>query len=339
MTGSVTGIPVVQYITGFLIVRQKLSPRKNFSLLTEAFLGPRSARNKHKDSVSAPISVQSGLAALRERWPDLQSPSKSTPIFIFSAGWRSGSTFLQRWVMTDDNVMVWGEPYRHADVISSLARQLKAFTSTWPKDHFFVNHYATTSDLTQVWTANMYPSLANFMGAHINFLEQLFYEPALALGKPRWGLKEVTLDVNHACYLQWLFPNAKFLFLYRNPFDAYASYRKWRSWYKTWPNEPVFTATRFGSVWKELADDFVENHHKVGGLLLRYEELRTEATRSRLEDYLGIPLAEAASLACVGGSGADSTHGQSNYWVPKLESFLLKRKIDPVNKKLGYHRN
>jgi hypothetical protein len=317
-------------------MKQDWSPIKNLGMLTEAFWGTREAREHHRQSIRQPIDIQSGLSSIRRHWPDLHSPNQTAPIFVFSAGWRSGSTFLQRWIMTGEKVMVWGEPYRHAALIESLAGQLKAFTPDWPVDDFMVRGDEYERDLTQAWVANLYPSPTNFMSAHLGFFEKLFVEPARELGKIRWGLKEVTLSVDHARYLRWLFPNAKFLFLCRDPYVAYGSYRKWRSLYRTWPAEPVFTATRYGAIWRNLAADFLENHKDVGGLFLRYEELQTGETKVRLEDYLGFRLAEPSSLARIGDRHGPKRTQTNAHWMPKLEAFLLKRQVDPVSLQLGY---
>lgn len=314
-----------------------ISPKKNIELLIEAFRGTRSARNSHRQSLRLPITIESGLAAIQARWPDLHSPNVSEPVFILSAGWRSGSTFLQRWVMTEKNTMLWGEPYRHAGLIESLARPMAAFTDTWPDDKFFIDRHDRDEDLSRTWVANLYPGMEALMNAHIGYLEKLFKEPALARGRNRWGLKAVTLDIAHACYLKWLFPKAKFLFIYRNPYDAYASYRSWRDWYKSWPAEPVFTASRYGALWRELSSDFVENYGKVGGLLLRYEELSGRTTKMRLEEYLGFRMPEAASLARIPDTSAELASAQhQSHWVPKLEVFLLKRQVEPLSLRLGY---
>jgi hypothetical protein len=313
-----------------------LSPRKNLALLVEALRGKPAARDEHRRILSSPPTIESGLASLRGRWPDFHSSDQSRPVFIFSAGWRSGSTFLQRWIMTGEDILVWGEPYRHAALIPSLAGQLKAFTQRWPKDRYFAAFDDRPDDLSNTWVANLYPALSNLMKAHISYFENLFLKPALAAGKSHWGLKEVTLRVEHACYLQWLFPNARFLFLYRDPYRAYGSYRNWRDWYREWPDEPVFTATQFGALWKELARDFLQNHQKTGGLLLRYEDLQTQQSRSRLEDYLGIELADAASLTHVGEPGTKERPQDRSHWVPKLERLLLKRQVEPVSLQLGY---
>lgn len=314
-----------------------MSLKNNLGLLVEALRGPRAARREHNRNLGSPATIESGLALLRARWPDLKSPDQSAPVFIFSAGWRSGSTFLQRWVMTGNNILVWGEPYCHSGLIPSLAGQLKAFTPRWPQDEFFAAYHEDGGeDLTQGWVANLYPAMSDFMNAHIGYFERLFLEPALALGRTRWGLKEVTLRVEHACYLRWLFPNARFLFLYRDPYRAYASYRRWRGWYRSWPDEPVFTAAHFGALWKQSTTDFLENHSKVGGLLLRYEELRTQSTKERLEHYLGVLLADPSSLARVDGAGAADRRYSRSHWIPKPEAFLLRRKVEPVSRRLGY---
>lgn len=317
-------------------MRHDLSPSKHLALLIEAFRGTKRARDDHSRTIRSPISVESGLGALRARWPELRSSNQSAPIFIFAAGWRSGSTFLQRWVMTNECVLLWGEPYSHAGILQSLAEQLIAFTQSWPREDFFASTHRGTEDLSKEWIANLYPPLVDYMEASIGYLEGLFLKPALAYGRGRWGLKEVRLGINHALYLQWLFPRAKFIFLIRDPYAAYGSYRKWGNLYRTWPDEPVFTATRFGALWKELATDFATNHDKVGGLLLRYEDLRTPVTRSRLENYLDLSLADAASLARVAGTGTSQRHQGQTHWVPRLEALLLKRQVESVRQELGY---
>lgn len=306
-------------------------------MVIESFWGSREARRERRQRMQRPVTIESGLSAIRMRWPELRSTSQSVPVFIFSAGWRSGSTFLQRWLMTDKSLMVWGEPYRHAGLIESLARPVAAFTENWPKNEYFLDRHGPGEDLSNAWIANLYPGLIDFMSAHISYLERLFLDPALALGRSRWGLKAVTLGTDHACYLKWLFPEAKFLFIYRDPYAAYGSYRKFGGWYKSWPAEPVFTATRYGALWRELATDYVQNFHKVDGLLLPYEGLATRETRERLEHYLGVPLVEASSVARISDAPQTAVRNQAHpHWIPKLELILLKRQVEPLGAKLGY---
>jgi hypothetical protein len=181
----------------------------------------------------------------------------------------------------------------------------------------------------------MYPPMADFLGAHVAYFTRLFVQPAEVAPGVRWGLKEIGLTVDHACYLQWLFPKARCIFLYRNPYDAYRSYRRWRDWYRAWPNRPVFTPTSFGTFWSELTNDFIANHEKVGGLLLRYEDLRTAETRDRIEAYLGMPLGDPASLPRVDGLEGKDRRDRN---IPAFEWFLLGRRVEPLASSLGYLR-
>ena len=40
------------------------------------------------------------------------------PVFLFSAGWRSGSTLLQRLITHGGEVMMWGEPFGALDALT-----------------------------------------------------------------------------------------------------------------------------------------------------------------------------------------------------------------------------
>jgi hypothetical protein len=305
----------------------------------EALSGTPRARRRHTQYTAAPVSVEAGLSAIARRWPALTSPQPSEPVFILSAGWRCGSTFLQRWLMKDNDILIWGEPYRYSAPIHLLAQQVCAFAKEdWPPDFFFADQYSNETDLTNEFVANLYPAMEEFLGAHLAYFERLFVAPAARFNRARWGLKEVCLTTDDACYLKWLFPKARFLFLYRSPYHAYRSYRQWRDWYRWWPGEPIFTATSFGRWWKELAADFVRNHQKVGGLLLAYETLRTPETRQRLEDYLGMTIADPSSLTRVRDVVQRDVTGDDDRWVPRVERFLLKRAIEPVGTELGYRQ-
>ena len=56
---------------------------------------------------------------------DVVSASEEEPIFVFAAGWRSGSTFLQRLLLP--HCFVWGEPYGRTGMIEAMANSVGAF--------------------------------------------------------------------------------------------------------------------------------------------------------------------------------------------------------------------
>lgn len=305
--------------------------KEDLGAIVEATIGTRGARDLHADARACARTMEAALRTIQRRWPAAKSASVAEPIFILSAGWRSGSTFLQRLVASAEGVFIWGEPYRHSAIVESLAGQVRAFTEQWPREEFFIDQFENP-DFTQQWVANLYPSLADFIAAHVAFFERIFARPALAFNAERWGFKGVTLTVDHACYLRWLFPRAKFIFLYRNPFHAYRSYYPFRDFYRTWPDRPVFTPAQFGEVWRDLTIDFIKGHSKVDGLLVRYEELHSAATRKRIEDYLGCAIADPDSISRISNINSNST----SHWAPKLHYWLLKRKVQPVASELGY---
>jgi hypothetical protein len=121
-------------------------------------------------------------------------------------------------------------------------------------------------------TANLHPTPETLLDSHRALLH-LFAAPAGAPADSGWGFKEVRLSAEHALYLHLLFPRARFVFLVRDPFDAYASYKSWRSWYRRWPDDQVRTAWTYGGLWAELAEGFLAEAATVGGILVGYEDL------------------------------------------------------------------
>jgi hypothetical protein len=235
-------------------------------------------------------SIAQALRVVAQRWPNLKSASTAEPVFILAAGWRSGSTLLQRMLMRD--VFVWGEPYGHAGVIESLAGQLQCLTDVWPEPHFF-DHGAPAEALSQKFIANLYPPVQSLLEAHQQFFLRLFAQRTPEASPGRWGIKEVRLTVDHAHYLRWLFPRCKILLLIRNPYDAFRSYaarrdRGW-SWYHRWPDQPVTTRS-FADHWRACVSGFLKGVSQVDGLVIKYEELTDARHLSRLGKYLGFPV-------------------------------------------------
>ena len=140
---------------------------------------------------------------------------------------------------------------------------------------------------------------------HRALFVSMFADPAKRAGASRWGIKEVRLGIEHAYYLRWLYPKARFLFLYRNPLASYQSYVGFgRDCYYTWPDRPVFTPTAFGSLWRQLMEGFLRNNETVGRMLVRYEDLtKRDYVIRKIEDYLTICIDRSLLDTKVGGSG------------------------------------
>ncbi len=276
-------------------------------------------------------TIEAGLDALRRRWPGLSPPDdEQRPVFILAAGWRSGSTMLQRLLI--ERCLIWGEPYGHAWPIPSMADQIRCFTASWPESHHFYSG-ETREALTTRFIANLYPGVQDLLHAHRGFFDRLLAEPARAAGYDRWGLKEVRLDADHALYLNWLFPAARFLFLVRNPYDAWRSYaaraaRGWR-WYNRWPDQPL-TPRSFAAHWNRLVGSFMEGHRKVGGLWVRYEDLACGRTGT-VSDYLGFELSQRAFRSNPSDGGPAPLEA-----IPEADALAIEDELGALANSLGY---
>jgi hypothetical protein len=265
-----------------------------------------------------------GLAAAR---PEVYC---AAPVFVLSAGWRSGSTLLQRMVMAHNpDIIIWGEPYAEAAPILALADQMRPFSESWPDATFFLEEHG--GDLAKEWIANLYPPAAQFRAAHLAYLETLLARPARDLGRAQWGLKEVRFGADQVRYLQWLYPQARFVFLLRDPAAAYLSYKAKRNWYARWPDCMVNNPYDFGQHWARLARDFQTLGSEGVGPLLRYEELGSAATRQTLENYLGWPVPALDSMIRITGEAPGKA--ERLRWIDRA---LLRRGTGTTAEEFGY---
>jgi hypothetical protein len=301
--------------------------------LASALKGTPKARAIHKQALSQMPGIRSGVEQLEILSPNSGDDDDERPVFLFSAGWRSGSTLLQRLIMSDPRIFVWGEPYDHCGIVQALADTTKAFTADWPPETYYYDG-ADRKELPGRWIADLYPSPDDLKQGHRALFRAMLADPAKNTGASRWGFKEVRLGIEHAVYLRWLFPGSRFLFIYRNPLDAYRSYsRHGRSWYNSWPHGPVFTPQAFGRQWRSLLEGFLEGAEKVDGLVIPYEQLVNGGDLlPRIEKHL-----DAKLDFSVLGNKIDSTvwKGQKA-WISRLEKALLRQAVSPLAEQLGY---
>jgi hypothetical protein len=293
-------------------------------------LKPTPAPPRQEAASGSRPSIESGIRAIRRRWPGIINDCDEHPVFVLSAGWRSGSTMLQRIIMRE--CFLWGEPFGHSGLVDSLADPIRCFNERWPEAHHFHSGEETES-LSQRFIANLYPPVDDLIRAQQSYFLRLLAEPARRHGARRWGMKEVRLDCDHAIYLQWLFLRARFLLLIRNPYDAYRSYasraaRGW-TWYHRWPGEPV-TVGFFARHWRRLVTSFIENHHRINALVVRYEDL-SRGRHSELEDYLGFPLSKDAARANPGDGGPPPLQE-----LLAADRMVLENELGPLASSLGY---
>ncbi|MBX3440551.1 MAG: hypothetical protein KF861_23880, partial [Planctomycetaceae bacterium] len=105
-----------------------------------------------------------------------EDPICASPIFILSAGWRSGSTLLQRLLCSDSQTLMWGEPYGDRVPVCRLAATVAGLEHHDPHYGYSIEHFS--GDLSQQWVANLNPGGDALRKAHRAYFETLFAEPA-----------------------------------------------------------------------------------------------------------------------------------------------------------------
>jgi hypothetical protein len=265
--------------------------------VVRATLGPRYTWRLGSQTRREAADLRARLDQAIERICAETRMDEDQPVFVLSAGWRSGSTLLQRMIMENQrDLLMWGEPFPHCNIHDGLVNQFRAFTSLWPPSPYFLSGMEL-KDPSDTWVANLYPDVDDLLRAHRSFHRTLFAEPAHRAGWKRWGLKEVRFTIDHATYLRLLYPKCKIILLYRNPYDAYLSYSHWNvTVFRTWPDRFVSTPYAFGRNWTELTRGFLQGHEKVDALLIKYEDLDDPGVVARIQSYLGWPVPRSSEM-------------------------------------------
>jgi hypothetical protein len=260
------------------------------------------------------------------------------PVFVLSAGWRSGSTLLQRMIMENNSdLLLWGEPFARCNIHDGLVDEFRAFTAEWPPSAYFLSA-AGLKDPSDTWVANLYPGVDDLLRAHRGFHRALFAEPAHRAGRKSWGLKEVRLTIDHARYLRVLYPRCKIVLLYRNPYDAYLSYSRWNlTVFRTWPDRFISTPHAFGRNWAEMTRGYLAGYEGVDAHLIRYEDLDNPAAVERLQSYLGWRVPRSSEMRLIREPEySQAGRKPQRKSLPATDRFLLKLAIGSVLRDAGY---
>jgi len=257
------------------------------------------------------------------------------PIFLLSTGWRAGSTLLQRILVTDPRLLLWGEPLGEMTIFSRIAEMLSHSISSRNLQLWKNQPDPSSSELSTSWVANLYPQGRDFRQALRQFCDQWLCEPAKQSGFTRWGFKEVRLGAIEASLLHWLYPKAKFLIISRHPYDSYRSLvdAHWGQLYYRYPDVPAGSAASFARHWNRLAVSWPHLPTGFPCVHIKYEDLIDGKVDFRkLESWLDIEIRENVALsASVGGTAKSAKLGRWERWI-------ITQEAAPGMQVLGYSR-
>lgn len=252
------------------------------TFLSRPFKAPEEGAGP-RDGGFHPQGSPAGLGGERGS-PRATDPEEDPPVFLLGTGGRTGSTLLQRLIISTREVMLWGEHDGHLlAAVESWVNGMQA----WHDRSGGAQYQRFLRKGCRTFIPNITPPMEWFQrGARAAFRESLG-GPAAQLGFPRWGFKEIRYEGQAALTLAALFPEARFVVLTRNPADALRSIKS-TPWYGSdYEADPA----RFLAEWSACASSLLDALPRLGpGLLVRYEDLQEdrEASLAALAHHLGL---------------------------------------------------
>ncbi|SDY98871.1 sulfotransferase family protein [Tindallia californiensis] len=240
-----------------------------------------------------------------------------SPIFVFAATWRTGSTLVQRVINASEEVFIWGEP----SFLSDLYRMTNKLEGYLDKVNF--NQDVAIRKKVGGWIPVVSPSPSKARDAVKAFLLELYSdETKEKFGVERWGFKEVRNDaINNILLLKKVFPESKFIFLIRDPYDVYSSL-KGKKFHKNFssPFEPI-------KVWEKNVREYLATKKDINRscILIKYEDfIKTSEDNSALLEsvarHINVPI--SSKMYEELGEKVDSTSvdGLTEKEIDEIES-------------------
>ncbi len=262
----------------------------------------------------------------------VEQPADEAPIFVLGATWRSGSTLLQRLLLSSGDVMMWGEPWNRCDLIQGMRESLRPIGDQWPAEGNVVDELTATEPLHTLMVPDLYPERADLLDAHRALFNRLYADTAIDRGYERWGIKETRLGAEDARYLHALYPSARIILLYRDPYASWSSYVALRAQgYARWPNEPIVSPHDFGAMWRNRVEGFLNYPDHLPHVLVSYEALIEDpAVLDELAQFCGVEPDRSTLEQRVGRS-----YGTRS---PAASMRRVEKAVEPLAGELGYRR-
>jgi len=171
-------------------------------------------------------------------------------VFVLAGGSRTGSTLLQRLLISTGEIMIWGE---HGGLLLDGLQRMVAGMAQWIEAEGARHFDRFTSEGWNSWIPNVNPPHEAFVeGARAALMRSLAV-PAAELGYRRWGFKEIRYTGGAVELLKMIFPNAAIIVLVRNPEAALRSIKGTAFYEKDYQSRPEVFLSRWATVSLSLA--------------------------------------------------------------------------------------
>jgi hypothetical protein len=188
---------------------------------------------------------------------------------VLGSGQRCGSTLIQRLLTSHEGVLIWGEHGGHLRELISMQDILQR----WDENVSEPGRQAFAEGGHQSWMANLLPGAGPLQDAARAYFRTLFGTPAAAMGRPRWGFKEVRFGFAEAAALRRLFPALVTVHVTRDPRDILLSLESWEGGTSWWRREYTEAALE---LWVSITRGFHEAADVPWVVSRRYEDVVAE---------------------------------------------------------------
>ncbi|MBI3767163.1 MAG: sulfotransferase [Deltaproteobacteria bacterium] len=148
------------------------------------------------------------------------------PVFVLGCAWRCGGTLVQRVLSSGPELFVWGENVGMSTLLQTIERRLATYEDRSAREW---RDFQTRG--TSAWIACLNPPFPDGVREATRAFYRAYFEARTrALGRRRWGFKEVRHGAETAAFLADVFPACRVVFVLRSPVDVVASMAT-RSWY------------------------------------------------------------------------------------------------------------
>jgi hypothetical protein len=240
----------------------------------------RAGRVVRSGLVRRRLAAAHGYPRLPQIEPGAGSREPSTPpVFVLSAGWRSGSTALQRLIISGGTAFIWGEPYPTSRLLPRLQRIAAEVEVVDAQPDRVLSGSDLSPEMSSSWVATTNPPATFVMQGIRAMLQETYWGPLRDTGFTSWGSKEVVATPEQIRLLAEVFPDAHFVCVVRDPTAAYRSFRRFvvsgvttrpgASTRLSWVKGPV----GYGENWVRMAGAFRGFEADPRFHLFRHEEI------------------------------------------------------------------